>query len=74
MSHLTGSQRAQLGKAGSVKVTTSDGVGHAQVKQASKLFLLRAYESGQEVPFYHTVITLEMLECVLAGLDIVMGG
>jgi len=59
--------------AGYVNVTTSDCVVHGQVKQAGKFSFLRIYESGHEVPFYQPVIALEMLERVLAGLDIATG-
>lgn len=71
VSHEVGAPNFE--QAGYVNVTTSDGIVHGQVKQAGKFSFLRIYESGHEVPFYQPVIALEMLERVIAGLDIATG-
>ncbi|RFU31025.1 hypothetical protein B7463_g5314, partial [Scytalidium lignicola] len=59
--------------AGFINITTSDGVVHGQVKQASHFAYVRIYESGHEVPFYQPVVALEMLERILASKDIATG-
>ncbi|KAH8815737.1 putative serine carboxypeptidase [Xylogone sp. PMI_703] len=59
--------------AGFVNITTSDGVVHGQVKQASHFAYVRIFESGHEVPFYQPLASLEMLERILAGQDIATG-
>lgn len=71
VSHEVGAPNFE--QAGYVNVTTSDGIVHGQVKQAGAFSFLRIYESGHEVPFYQPVIALEMLERVIAGLDIATG-
>jgi carboxypeptidase C (cathepsin A) len=60
-------------KAGYTNITTSDGVVHGQVKQAGKFAFARIYESGHEVPFYQPVVSLEMFERAIKGLDIATG-
>jgi len=59
--------------AGYVDVSTSDGVVHAQTKQAAKFSFTRVYESGHEVPFYQPLASLEMFERAIKGLDIATG-
>ena len=59
--------------AGYVDVATSDGVVHAQTKQAAKFSFTRVYESGHEVPFYQPLASLEMFERAIKGLDIATG-
>jgi hypothetical protein len=43
------------------------------VKQSGKFSFLRIYESGHEVPFYQPLISLEMFERAIKGLDIATG-
>ena len=62
-----------FGKAGYTNITTTDGIVHGQVKQAGKFSFLRIYESGHEVPFYQPLVSLEMLERALKGLDMATG-
>jgi len=62
-----------FGGAGYVNITTSDGIVHGQVKQASKFGFVRIYDSGHEVPFYQPVVALEMFERAIKGLDIATG-
>lgn len=64
---------AGFSDAGFVNVTTSDDVVHAQVKQTGKFSFVRIFESGHEVPFYQPVVSLEMLERAIKGLDIATG-
>jgi hypothetical protein len=52
-----------------VNVSTSDGIVHGQVKQSGKFSFTRIYESGHEVP----VVSLEMFERVINGLDVATG-
>ena len=60
-------------KAGYVDITTSDGIVHGQVKQASNFAFARIYYSGHEVPFYQPLISLEMFERSLASTDMATG-
>lgn len=59
--------------AGFTNVSTSDDVVHGQAKQSGNFAFVRVYESGHEVPFYQPLISLEMLERVLKGLDVATG-
>jgi hypothetical protein len=52
---------------------SSDGKTHGQVKQAGKFAFARIYESGHEVPFYKPLVSLEMFERVINGMDIKTG-
>ena len=60
-------------QAGYVNITTSDGVVHGQVRQSANFAFVRIYESGHEVPFYQPVVSLEMFERAMKGLDIATG-
>lgn len=59
--------------AGFTNVTTSDGIVHGQVKQASNYAFVRVYESGHEVPFYQPVMALTFFERAISGKDIETG-
>jgi carboxypeptidase C (cathepsin A) len=61
------------GSAGFVNITTSDGIVHGEVKSAGKFSFVRIYQSGHEVPFYQPLVSLEMLDRVLNGVDIATG-
>lgn len=43
------------------------------MKQAGKFSFVRIYEAGHEVPFYQPLVSLEMLERAIKGLDIATG-
>jgi carboxypeptidase C (cathepsin A) len=60
-------------KAGYVDLSTSDGIVHAQVKQAGKFSFTRVFEAGHEVPFYQPLAALEMFDRVINGLDVATG-
>jgi len=64
---------AGFSDAGFVNMNTSDGVVHAQIKQAGAFTFARIFESGHEVPFYQPLAALEMFERVLAGKDVATG-
>ncbi|OAG40350.1 hypothetical protein AYO21_05441 [Fonsecaea monophora] len=59
--------------AGFVNISSSDGVVHGQVRQSGKFAFVRIFESGHEVPFYQPLVSLEMLDRVLADTDIATG-
>jgi len=46
---------------------------HGQVKSAGKFSFVRIYESGHEVPFYQPLVSLEMVNRTIHGLDIATG-
>jgi carboxypeptidase D len=58
---------------GYTNITTSDGIVHGQVKQSGKFAFLRIYDSGHEVPFYQPVVSLEMFQRAIGGLDMATG-
>ena len=60
-------------QAGYVPIQTSDGITHGMVRQTGKYSFVRIYESGHEVPFYQPLVSLEMFERAIAGLDIATG-
>ncbi|TID25184.1 serine carboxypeptidase [Venturia nashicola] len=60
-------------QAGYTDNISSDHVVHGQVKQAGKFSFSRIYESGHEVPFYQPLVSLEMFERFVGGLDIETG-
>lgn len=60
-------------EAGYANITTSDDIVHGQVKQSANFAFVRVYYSGHEVPFYQPLLSLEMLERVLAGTDVETG-
>ncbi|KAH8165907.1 hypothetical protein CIB48_g2308, partial [Xylaria polymorpha] len=68
-----GTSQAGYSAAGYRDVTTSDGVVHAQVKQAGKFSFTRFYESGHEVPFYQPLASLEFFARAIQGRDIETG-
>ncbi|KAE9993341.1 hypothetical protein EG327_005535 [Venturia inaequalis] len=59
--------------AGYTDIISSDSIVHGQVKQAGKFSFLRIYESGHLVPFYQPLVSLEMFQRALAGLDMATG-
>ncbi|RVX75733.1 hypothetical protein B0A52_00089 [Exophiala mesophila] len=59
--------------AGFVNITSSDGVVHGQVKQSGLFSFVRIYESGHLVPFFQPLVSLEMLDRAINGLDIATG-
>ncbi|KIW45607.1 uncharacterized protein PV06_03985 [Exophiala oligosperma] len=59
--------------AGFVNVSTSDGVVHGQVRQAGSFAFVRIYESGHEVPFYQPLVSLEMFNRTMKGVDVATG-
>lgn len=59
--------------AGYTNITSSDGLVHGQVKQAESFSFARIYESGHEVPFYQPLVSLELFERTIKGLDIATG-
>ncbi|KIW16201.1 hypothetical protein PV08_06252 [Exophiala spinifera] len=59
--------------AGFVNITTPDGVVHGQVRQSGSFAFVRIYESGHEVPFYQPLVSLEMVNRTIHGLDIATG-
>ncbi|KAI1815892.1 alpha/beta-hydrolase [Poronia punctata] len=59
--------------AGWADVVTSDGLTHAQTRQAGRFSLTRFFESGHEVPFYQPLASLEFFERVINGRDIQTG-
>lgn len=59
--------------AGYVNISTSDMIVHGQVKQSGAFSFLRIYESGHEVPFYQPLVSLEIFERAIKGLDIATG-
>lgn len=61
------------GSAGFVNISTSDAIVHGQVKSAGKFSFVRIYESGHEVPFYQPLVSLEMVNRTINGLDIATG-
>ncbi|KAL8830891.1 MAG: hypothetical protein Q9191_001187 [Dirinaria sp. TL-2023a] len=62
-----------FGAAGYVNISTSDMIVHGQVKQSGAFSFLRIYESGHEVPFYQPLVSLEIFERAIKGLDIATG-
>lgn len=46
---------------------------HGQVKQSGNFAFVRIFYAGHEVPFYQPLVSLEMLERVLAGKDVATG-
>lgn len=60
-------------KAGYVNLTTSDGIVHAQVKQAGKFSFTRVFEAGHEVPFYQPLAALTMFDRAINGYDLATG-
>ncbi|CAH0038437.1 unnamed protein product [Clonostachys solani] len=61
------------GSAGFVNITSSDGVVHGEVKSTGSFSFVRIYESGHEVPFYQPLVSLEMLNRTIHGVDIATG-
>lgn len=61
------------GTAGFVNISTSDGVVHGQIKTAGHFSFVRIYESGHEVPFYQPLVSLELLNRTLHGVDLATG-
>lgn len=59
--------------AGYVNVTTSDNIVHGQVRQKGEFSFVRIYDSGHEVPFYQPLVSLEIFERSIKGLDIATG-
>ena len=59
--------------AGFANISSSDGKVHGVVKQAGQFAFVRIYDAGHEVPFYKPLVSLEMFERVLKGLDIETG-
>lgn len=62
-----------LGAAGYRDVKTSDGLVHAQTKQAGKFSFTRFFEAGHEVPFYQPLAALEFFSRAIRGRDIETG-
>ena len=60
-------------KAGYADIHTSDGVCHGVVKQSGSFSFVRIYEAGHEVPFYQPLVSLEMFDRAIQGLDIQTG-
>ena len=60
-------------EAGFANISSSDGVVHGQVRQAGTYAFVRIYESGHEVPYYKPLVSLEMFERVVNGMDIETG-
>lgn len=60
-------------KAGYVNLTTSDGIVHAQVKQAGKFSFTRVFQAGHEVPFYQPLTALTMFDRAINGYDLATG-
>lgn len=61
------------GTAGWTNISSSDNVVHGGVVTAGKFSFVRIYESGHEVPFYQPLVSLEMLNRTLHGIDIATG-
>ena len=71
VSHDVGAEGYE--SAGFADIQSSDGVTHGVVKQAGHFSFVRVYDSGHEVPFYQPVVSLEMFERVVKGMDIATG-
>ena len=61
------------GRAGFTDIQSADGRVHGQVKQAGQFSFVRIYESGHEVPFYQPLVSLEIFERAIGGLDVETG-
>jgi hypothetical protein len=59
--------------AGFTNITSSDGVVHGQVRQAGKFSFVRIYESGHLVPFFQPLVSLELVDRTINGMDIATG-
>ncbi|KAH7031457.1 carboxypeptidase S1 [Microdochium trichocladiopsis] len=59
--------------AGYVDVVTSDGVMHAQTKQAGSFSFTRVFLAGHEVPFYQPLTAFEMFARVIGAKDVATG-
>ncbi|KIW96126.1 uncharacterized protein Z519_03193 [Cladophialophora bantiana CBS 173.52] len=71
--HVASTAAAGYSSAGFVNISTSDGIVHGQVRQAGQFAFVRIFQSGHEVPFYQPLVSLEMLDRVLASRDIATG-
>ena len=59
--------------AGYANISSSNGVIHGQVKQSGTFGFARIYNSGHEVPFYQPLVSLELFERTIRGLDVETG-
>ncbi|EXJ72728.1 carboxypeptidase D [Cladophialophora psammophila CBS 110553] len=71
--HVASTAASGYSSAGFINISTSDGIVHGQVRQAGQFAFVRIFQSGHEVPFYQPLVSLEMLDRVLADRDIATG-